>query len=253
MNNYDKFKNECNRNINIQNHDTKFINIASDFLVRSFKHNYPYNFEFLGRPIIQYPQDIVMIQEIIWKVKPNLIIETGIAHGGSLILSASMMALLDISQNKNPLESERLVLGIDIDIRDHNKKEILNHPLCKNIKMIEGSSIATEIVDQVSKISREYNNVLVILDSNHTHEHVLSELNVYAKLINVDSYCIVLDTIIEDLPDDTFPNRPWGVGNNPKTAVYEFLKSNKNFEIDTYYQRKNLITVACDGLLKKIK
>lgn len=253
MNNYDKFKSECNEKINIQNQDTKFVDIASDFLVRSFKHNYPYNFEFLGRPIIQYPQDIVMIQEIIWKVKPDLIIETGIAHGGSLILSASMMALLDISYNKNPLESERLVLGIDIDIRDHNKEAILNHPLSKYIKMIEGSSIANDTVDQVIKISKGYSNVLVILDSNHSHEHVLSELKTYTKLINVDSYCIVLDTIIEDLPNDMFPNRPWGIGNNPKTAVYEFLKSNETFEIDTHYQRKNLITVASDGLLKKIK
>ena len=222
------------------------------------KIDYEYNFDSLGRPIIQMPQDIVCMQELIWKVKPDLIIETGIAHGGSLILSASMLALLDICEaieNKNnidPAKSDRKVIGIDIDIRPHNKKEIEDHPMSSRIQMIQGSSIDSLIIDQVTKISNNYKRILICLDSNHTHDHVLSELNAYAPLTSVDSYCVVFDSNIEDLPDSLFTNRPWKKGNNPKTAIWEYLKSHPEFQIDESIQNKLLITVAPDGYLKKI-
>ena len=230
----------------------KLRDSALVFMGESVSPKYSYNFSWLGRPIIQYPQDIVAMQEIIWSTKPDLIIECGIAHGGSLILSASMLALLDLCDNVDNKKSKRKVLGIDIDIREHNLREITGHPLSRYIDMIEGSSIDEDIVSQVNTIAKDYTRILVCLDSNHTHSHVLSELNAYAHLASVGSYCIVFDTIIEDLPGGAYPDRPWDVGNNPKTAVWEFLKNNTQFKIDEELNNKLLITVAPDGYLKRI-
>jgi len=223
------------------------------------RNGYTYNFSWQGRPIIQYPQDIVAMQELIWAIKPDLIIETGIAHGGSLIFSASMLAMLDMSeaieagQTINPAQSRRKVLGIDIDIRAHNRAAIEAHPMSSLIEMIEGSSIAPEVVEKVQKASVGYERILVCLDSMHTHDHVLAELNAYAPLVSPGSYCVVFDTLIEDMPNEMFADRPWGVGNNPKTAVWEYLKTHPEFEIDKSIQSKLLITVAPDGFLKRIK
>ena len=234
-------------------------NNAIDFIKNSIiDTGYTYNFTWMGTPIIQLPQDIVPLQEIIWEVKPDLIIETGIAHGGSLVLSASMLALLDMSEaielgaTINPKKSKRKVLGLDIDIREHNREAIELHPMSSRIQMIQGSSIAKDVIDQVKEIAKEYSRVLVFLDSNHTHDHVLSELEAYAPLTSVGSYCVVFDTIVEDMPADMFPDRPWGPGNNPKTAVWEYLKNHSEFEIDKDMQNKLMITVAQDGYLKRI-
>ena len=210
---------------------------------------YSYNFSWLGRPIIQYPQDIVAMQEIIWRVNPDLIIETGIAHGGSLIFSASMLELN--AACGGPQNAE--VLGVDIDIRAHNREAIEAHPMFKRISMIQGSSIAPEIIEQVKAKASGKQRVLVCLDSNHTHDHVLAELQAYAPLTSVGSYCVVFDTIIEDMPDEMFPDRPWGPGNNPKTAVWEWLKTNTEFEIDRQTDYKLLISVAPDGYLKRVR
>jgi len=221
-------------------------------------NKYSYHFEWLGRPIIQYPQDIVAMQEVIWAIKPDLIIETGIAHGGSLIFSASLLALLDIADaieagtTLNPEQSKRKVLGIDIDIRSHNRAAIEAHPMSSRIQMVQGSSIAPNIIDQVQNIAKDYHRILVLLDSNHTHEHVLAELEAYAPLTSIGSYCVVFDTVIEDMPKEMFPDRPWGPGDNPKTAVREYLKTHPEFEIDKSIQNKLLITVAPDGYLKRV-
>lgn len=243
---------------------------AHKFMFESTEPKYSYNFRWLGRPIIQYPQDMVAMQELIWQVKPDLIIETGIAHGGSLIMSASMLALLDycdaVTQGTslNPKQSKRRVLGLDIDIREHNREAIMAHPLSHMIEMIQGSSIDSKIVEKVYGVAKGYNKILVCLDSNHTHEHVLAELEAYAPLTSNDSYCVVFDTIVEDLPDNMYPNRPWGVGNNPKTAVWEYLRllneSGRKavdgkpllLEIDKDIENKILITVAPDGYLKRV-
>jgi len=246
--------------LNIRNlgSDMKLQKQSVDWVRDTVIHSYCYNFTWQGRPIIQYPQDMVAMQELIWEVKPDLIIETGIAHGGSLIFSASMLALLDmvdaIESNSaiNPNQSNRKVLGIDIDIREHNKDAIEAHPMSSRIQMIEGSSIEQEVIDQVKNIANNYNRVLVCLDSNHTHDHVMAELQAYAHLTSVDSYCVVFDTIIEDMPEDMFPDRPWGVGDNPKTAVWEFMKTHPEFKIDKSIQHKLLITVAPDGYLKRV-
>ena len=219
---------------------------------------YSYNFFWQGRPIIQYPQDMVAMQELIWQVKPDLIIETGIAHGGSLIFSASMLALLDYcdaveqSSTLDPANPQRRVLGIDIDIRAHNRAAIEAHPMANRIDMIQGSAIAPEIIEQVHAKAAGHQRILVCLDSNHTHAHVLAELEAYAPLVTPGSYCVVFDTIIEDMPADMFPDRPWGPGDNPKTAVHQYLKDHPEFEIDKQIDHKLLISVAPDGYLKRV-
>jgi len=245
-------------NINNYSANDQIKSLSLDWVDASMSTNYVYNFDWLGRPIIQYPQDMVAVQELIWDVKPDLIIETGIAHGGSLILSASMLALLDMSDaienNKviDPNKSNRKVIGLDIDIRDHNRKAIELHPMSSRIQMIEGSSIDPCIVDKVKNIAKKYNRVMVFLDSMHTHEHVLQELKAYTPLTSVGSYCVVFDTFVEDVREDMFSDRPWSPGNNPKTAVWEFLEKNDSFIIDKDIENKILITVAPDGYLKRI-
>ncbi len=239
--------------------NSRLMQATHQFMLESTQPKYSYNFACLGRPIIQYPQDMVAMQELIWQVKPDLIIETGIAHGGSLIFSASMLALLDMCDAiesgtvLDPKNSKRKVLGIDIDIRAHNRAAIEAHPMASRIQMIQGSSIAPEIVAQVKTIAANHKRILVCLDSNHTHDHVLDELQAYAPLTSVGSYCVVFDTIVEDMPKEMFPDRPWGPGDNPKTAVWEYLKTHPEFEIDKSIQHKLLITVAPDGYLKRVR
>lgn len=219
------------------------------FLIEIVKAKYAYNFFWFGVPILQAPQDLQAMQEIIWMIKPDLIIETGIAWGGSLIFSASMLTLLEAcGKIKNGQ-----VIGIDIDIRPHNKKTILAHPLSNKIIMLEGSSTDEKIILKVKYLAKSKKRLLVCLDSNHTHKHVLAELKAYTPLINVGGYCIVGDTGIEDTPDAAFINRPWSKGNNPKTAVKEFLKENHNFIIDKTIEGKLILTGSPDGYLKRIR
>jgi cephalosporin hydroxylase len=264
------FSNEVLANIESLKSDDALHKSSMAWLTDSLKHRYSYNFSALGRPIIQYPQDMVALQELIWQIKPDLIIETGIAHGGSLILSASMLALLDYcdavasGQVLDPKATCRRVLGIDIDIRAHNRAAIEAHPMAHRIDMIQGSSIAPEIIAQVYKAATAFDRVMVILDSNHTHAHVLAELEAYAPLTSQGSYCVVFDTVVEDLPDSAFPDRPWGKGDNPKTAVWEYLRRLTRegrlaadgaplaLEIDKTIESKLLITVAPDGYLKRL-
>jgi cephalosporin hydroxylase len=231
---------------------------AAAFMRESIAAQYSYNYSWLGRPIIQYPEDIVALQELIWQVRPDLVIETGIARGGSLILSASMLAMLDLCEaiengaSLDPRASKRKVLGVDIDIRPHNRAAIEAHPMAARIRMIQGSSLASDVIAQVRQMAADHQRILVCLDSNHTHDHVLAELEAYAPLVTPESYCVVFDTVVEDLPDGMFPDRPWGPGNNPKTAVWEYLKTHPEFEIDRSIQHKLLITVAPDGYLRRV-
>ncbi|MCX5955005.1 MAG: cephalosporin hydroxylase family protein [Cyanobacteria bacterium] len=234
-----------------QSKDSEITSPAAKFFERSHQLQYSYNFSWLTRPIIQYPQDIVAFQEIVSSVKPDLIIETGIAHGGSLVLSASLLCLLDVMEGLDPRKSPRKVVGVDIDIRPHNRKALDDHPLRFKMELIEGSAIDPAIINQVRSHAVGVEKILVALDSNHTHEHVLAELNAYADLASVGSYCIVFDTVIEDLPTGSFSDRPWDVGNNPKTAVHEWLKQHPEFEIDKEIDNKLLISVAPDGYLRR--
>jgi cephalosporin hydroxylase len=245
---YERFKRESSDEITEQGNDADLRVWTTRWFNAANRRKYSYHFEWLGRPIIQYPQDMIAMQEIIWAVKPDLVIETGIAHGGSLIFYASMLELIAISGG-----SEGEVLGIDVEIRPHNRSAIEAHPMFKRIKMIEESSIATETIEQVRARAEGKRRVLVCLDSMHTHDHVLKELQAYAPLVTTGSYCVVFETVIEDMPEDSFPDRPWGRGNNPKTAVWDYLKSHPEFEIDRSIEDKLLITVAPDGYLRRVR
>lgn len=242
------FEKEVKERIDAISQNDELKASAHNFLEASLAPKYSYNFSWMGRPIIQYPQDMIAMQEIIWEIKPDLIIETGIAHGGSLIFSAAMLELV---ASCTGIEGE--VIGLDIDIRPHNKKAIEEHPMYKRITMIEGSSIAPEIVAQVVALAKGKQRVLVCLDSNHTHDHVLAELQAYAPLTTVGSYCVVFDTVVEDMPKELSGDRPWGPGNNPKTAVFEYLKTHDEFVINKDIDHKLLISVAPDGYLKRVK
>lgn len=259
MNPIQQFIQERSENIARSGGDPATKAAAHAFALASAPHKYTYNFTWLGRPIIQYPQDIVQMQDLIWEIRPDLIIETGIAHGGSLMMSASMLALLDYCDaaaagtTLDPRQPRRKVLGIDIDIRPHNRAAIEAHPLSNHIEMIQGSSIAPEIIREVERRATGSQRVLVYLDSNHTHAHVLAELKAYAPLVSVGSYCVVYDTGIDDMPADFYPDRPWGKRDNPKTAVHEFLKSDTRFEVDSSIDHKLLITVAPGGYLHRTR
>jgi cephalosporin hydroxylase len=241
----EQFKEERKGRVESNGANEELLIAAEAFNTASNKAQYSYNFTWMGRPIIQYPQDMIAMQEIIWSIQPDLIIETGIAHGGSLIYYASILELIGKGD----------VLGIDIDIRAHNKAEIENHSMYKRIKMIQGSSIDKEIVEQVRQQTQGKMVILVVLDSNHTHDHVFAELEMYAPFVSLNSYIVVYDTIVEKLPENYLPGlkRSWGRGDNPYTAATTFLQTNKHFEIDPTINNKLLISVAPDGYLKRIK
>ena len=240
------FEKQNKKNILKMSKDKTFQKLTKSWFKSSEKYQYSYHFSWMGRPIIQYPQDMIALQEIIWKIKPDLIIETGIARGGSLIFSASILQLI----------GKGSVVGIDIDIRKHNRIEIEKHSMFKRIKMIEGSSIDEKIVKKVYQLAKNKKRTLIILDSNHSHEHVLKELKLYSPLVTKNSYLVVFDTVIEDISTPktlSHKNRPWGKGDNPKTAVKSFLKINNRFIIDKEIENKLMITVAPSGFLKCIK
>lgn len=267
MSSGEELEKETQENIDNLGKDSALKALTWNWIEAAAPHRYTHNFSWLGRPIIQFPQDMVAMQELVWRTRPDLIIETGIAHGGSLILSASMLAMLDYQDAVesetmlDPQKPKRWVMGVDVDIRDHNRQAIEAHPMSHRIKMIQGSSIDTKVISQVHAVAADFDRVMVILDSNHTHDHVLAELQAYAPLTSKGSYCLVFDTAIEDVPASFFPDRPWGPGDNPKTAVWEYMKSCEagnivaengealKFEIDKSIEHKLQITVAPDGYL----
>lgn len=257
MDDTEDFNIERMDSINRFSRDRNIQNISRAWTMETMRARYVYNFDWLGRPIIQYPQDVVAIQELIWRVKPDLIVETGVARGGSLVFSASMLALLDLfdaterRELVDPRRPQRKVVGIDIDIRPHNRSLIEAHPLGGRISLIQGSSIEKKVIDEVRSHIEVGKRTMVFLDSMHTHEHVLMELEAYADLVSPDSYCVVFDTFIEDLPAGFFADRPWDVGNNPKTAVFQFLKTHSEFEIDKSIEEKLGISVCPSGFLKR--
>jgi cephalosporin hydroxylase len=250
--------------------DRGFLDLSNTWVRESIRHSYAQNFTWLGRPVIQVPQDLYAIQELIWTCRPDLVVETGIAHGGSLVMSASMLALLDYCDavasgtTLDPKASRRKVVGVDIDIRAHNRIAIDAHPLRHKIHAIQGSSVAPEIARQVTAQADGYQRIMVFLDSNHTHQHVLDELEIYAPLVSKGCYCVVWDTGVEDLPDEMCSDRPWGKGNNPKTAVWAYLQrlerdgrlardgERLRFEYDRTIEHKIAITASPDGFLKRV-
>lgn len=257
MNPEQQFAAERNERLLGYAQDDAFKALSRQWLRESMQRKYVYNFDWLGRPIIQYPQDMVAMQELVWTVRPDLIIETGIAHGGSLVLSASMLAMLDMcdaiesGQTIDPRRSARKVLGVDIDIRAHNRGAIEAHPMASRIQMLQGSSVAPDTVAQVHAVAKAYARVMVFLDSMHTHDHVLAELQAYAPMVSAGSYCVVFDTFVDDMPPRFFADRPWDVGNNPKTAVRQWLPDNPEFSVDLALESRLMVTVAPHGFLKR--
>jgi len=248
------FQNEVRRRVAANRWNEPLRKSAADFLKLSHGENYSYNFTYMDRPIIQYPQDMAAVQELIWEIKPDLVIETGVAHGGSIVFSASQLALLDLIESRErgqPVLPTRCVLGIDIEIRPHNRRALESHPMRPWFELFEVSSTNPETIREIQHRASEYERVIVMLDSNHTEEHVLGELEAYAGLVSVGSYCIVFDTLIEDLPDSAFPDRPWSQGNNPRTAVEKFLRDHPEFEPCHYIDDKLLISTSAGGYLKR--
>lgn len=242
MNKIEDFKKECKNRVISYSKNDDLLNAAKAFNVASNTAKYSYNFSWLGRPIIQYPQDMIAMQMIISELQPDLIIETGIAHGGSLIYYASLLELIGKGE----------IIGIDIDIRDHNREAIENHKMFKRISMIEGSSVDKEIINTLRNEVKGKETVMVLLDSNHTHEHVLEELRLYSQFVSKGSYMVCFDTIVESLPEGYLPERSWGVGDNPMTAVNQFLKESNDFVIDHQIDNLLQISVAPNGYLKRI-
>ena len=238
------FNNQVERNLKKMSKDKSLFKKSIDWMLHADKYKYTYNFEWAGIPIIKFPNDLMVLQEIISKVQPDVIIETGVAHGGSVVFSASMLQLYS--------KKNAFVIGIDIDIRKHNHDRLKKNKFYKKLKLIEGSSTSPDVIKKIKRLIKG-KKVMVCLDSNHTYEHVKNEIEIYKDLVTKNSYLVVEDTFSEYFPKGYYSNRPWDVGNNPMIALKEFLKTNKNFEIDKKICSKLQITETFDGYLKKIK
>ena len=214
-----------------------------DLLVASDKNGYSYMWDWLGVPIIQMPADIVAMQEIIWKTRPDVIVETGIARGGSAILHTSLLRLTG---------KPGKVIAVDIDIRAHNRETIESHPLGDGVTLIEGSSVDPVIIDKIRSLIPADSRVMVVLDSDHTHSHVLAELQLYSQFVTPGMYLIAADTFVEELPVQLHRPREWGPGDNPKTAVDSFLASAPDFKLDADLAAKMLMSSSAAGYLRRI-
>lgn len=242
MDELENFKKRRQQRIRANAENKALKQCSDEFMQLSIDAKYSYNFSWFGVPVIQYPQDLMAMQEIVYRIKPDIIIDLGVAHGGSLIFYASLLELI----------GKGTVFGIEVDLRNHNREMIEGHSLFQRTRLFDGSSTDPKIFEQIKQHIHKDDVVLVSADSLHTHEHVLNELKMYSPLVSVGSYMVVFDTIIEDLKADTFSTDPWSIGNNPKTAVAEFLKSNASFEIDTEIENKLMLTAAPSGYLKRV-
>jgi len=247
MNDELEFAREVQSRITAQGNEMDLVSSANKFLEAGLKTKYIYNFSWLGRPIIQTPQDIVALQEIIFRIKPDLIIDIGIARGGSIVFFASLLELNALYGGNRDAK----VLGVEIDLRAHNRSAIEASPLSKRIELIDGSSLNPDVISQVAKLTENEKTVMVCLDSLHTHAHVLAELEVYSKFVTNGSYCIVFDTSIEGMEDSLFKDRPWKTGDSPGSAVKEFLSKEQAFVIDESINDQLVFTMNKNGYLKR--
>ena len=253
MSDIDAFQRECEANIDAMGRDRELASLSRDWIAGSARHKYVYNWRWCGLPIIQLPPDVLVTQELVWDIRPDVIVETGVARGGSLTFSASLLAMLDAAEatGRTPATTPRRVIGIDIEIRSHNRRAIEAHPFAAMIQLVEGSSVDPVLVADVRNRIRTGDRVLVILDSNHTHDHVLAELESYAGLVTPGSYCIVQDTGIEDAAPGSFPGRSWGPGNSPKSAIAAWLPRHPEFVVDHRIDHKLLLSSSPGGYLRR--
>ncbi|MDG1286926.1 MAG: CmcI family methyltransferase [Rickettsiales bacterium] len=240
-----QFLDERHADIVKMGQDEELRQKSLEWMHHADKYKYTYNYSWMGRPVIKYPNDMMIQQELMWALKPDLVIETGIAHGGSIIFTAAMMEMMGIDGE---------VVGIDIDIRKHNRDAIEAHPMMKRITMYEGDSVSSEMVEKVRAHTEGKKCVMVILDSLHSHEHVYKELQAYADMTTVGSYCVLPDTFIEFFPKGYYSDtRPWDVGDNPYTAMQQYMSEVNHFEIDKSLTHKAMITETIDGYLKRVR
>jgi cephalosporin hydroxylase len=244
MNPHDAFAEAVREEVARQGNDEALVRLSRDWIRATAATRYSYHYTWMGRPVILFPQDLLAMQELVWALRPEVIVETGIAHGGSLVFYASLLELLG---------GEGLVVGVDIDIRAHNREAIESHPMARRIRLVEGSSTDPGVVSRVAAWTAGRKGIVVVLDSNHTHDHVLEELRLYARMVPKGGYIVVFDTIVQWMPKNLFADRPWGPGDNPWTAVQAFLAENDRFQVDRAPADKALITVAPDGFLRCVK
>lgn len=224
--------------------DAKLNKNALKVLIKADYYNWIHQTNWLGQPILQLPQDMFALQEIIYKTRPEYIIELGVAWGGSLLFYSTLMEVL----------GGKKIIGVDIYLPSSLKKRLNSYDrVSQRIVLIKGSSVEEATVKKIKRIIGNSKKTLVILDSNHTHEHVLRELRIYSQFIGKGYYLVCTDTIIEDIPEQKHRPRPWGLGNNPKTALRQFLRENKSFKIDKEIKNKLLLSCNPDGYLFRYK
>ena len=240
----DEFRTLLNEEAAKMNRDASLSGEAKKVLSDADHYHWVHQTSWMGEPILNLPQDMFAMQEIIYRTRPDFIVESGVAWGGSLLFYSTLMEIL----------GGKLIIGIDVFIPDDLKERIGSHEkLSKRIRWINDSSTSEETLSKVKEIVGDSRKVLVFLDSDHTHEHVLTELNLYAPLIGKGQYIICGDTIVEDVPEQKHRPRAWGPGNNPKTALMSFLDQNDRFEVDQNLENKLLFTCNPGGYLKCIK
>jgi len=224
--------------------DRKLLKQARNVLIEADHYYWIHQANWFGEPTLKLPQDMLALQEIIFQTRPKFIIELGVAWGGSLLFYATLMKVL----------GGQRVIGVDIYMPDDLRQRLADvTEVSDKILLIEGSSIERDTLDRIHEEVNHCLETMVILDSNHTHDHVISELRLYNSLVGKGSYMVCEDTIIESIPEQKHRPRPWGPGNNPKTAVLEFLRENDRFVIDESIDRKLLLTCMPGGFLKCIK
>lgn len=242
MFNRDDFDNERIRLLDSLGENDSLKSQGLDFVNSSNHKKYAYVWNWLGLPVIQMPEDLIKVQEIIFETKPDFVIETGVAWGGSLLFYSSILNSIGHGD----------VIGIDITIPEHNRANIMRSIGSERINLIEGSSVSEDIVNKIESIVPKGSKVLLILDSHHTHEHVLAELELWSPLVTSGNYIVVCDTIVEYIEAPADRVRDWGKGNNPATAVNQFLSKNSRFSLDNEYNLKSFTSFHPGGFLQAI-
>lgn len=223
--------------------DQSLRNKALDVFIEADRHNWIHQTNWLGEPSLQTPEDLITFQEIIFRTRPDFLVEVGVAWAGSLLFYATIMESIGHGQ----------IIGIDIFIPDDLKDRIFSHSISKRIKLIQSSSIEDDSFREISGMIGENKNTMVHLDSDHTEKHVLQELKLYSELVTKGNYLVCGDTIIDFLPEQTHRPREWGKINNPYTALKKFLSSNNRFVVDQSFDMKRLMSNQPGGYLRCIK